>query len=197
MASSPKQLQWVKRIQVPASPQTGVPTPREKLLAALADRPRTVAQLAQEFDLSQPTMLDQVRRALRDGLIVEVDVPIEQRRTTGERYYAPTVPVIRHTDWELLEPACRALASDLANALAKQRGDLMAAFAMTHLAREGWVFADLWPYVQEMVFRLTLEQSDDLVTPAIVRQHGLAWVEELPDAGNAVTDDPTREEGVA
>ncbi len=79
--STPKQLHWVKQVRVPASaspvprplPVT-VPTPRERLVATLADRPRTVAQLAHTFGLSQPTMLEQVRRALRDGLIVEVQV---------------------------------------------------------------------------------------------------------------------------
>ncbi len=197
MTSSPKQLQWMKRVQVPGSTKVDAPTPRERLVAALAERPRTVAQLAQEFGLAQPTMLDQVRRAQRDGLIVEVEVPIEQRRTTGERYYAPTVPVIRQTDRELLEPACRALASEMANAVAEQRGDLLAAFAMTHLARDGWEFADLWPYIHEMVFRLTLEQIDDVAALATATSHGLAWVEEVPDDGETEFSDYRQEEGIA
>lgn len=188
MTTQPKQLQWVKTVQVPARLPIEAVTTRERLVAALAGLPRTVAQLAQEFGLSQPTMLEQVRRALRDGLIVEVDVPLEQRRTAGERYYAPTVPVIRQTDRELLEPACRALAAELARALAEQQGDLLAAFAMTHLARDGWEFSELWPYVQEMVFRLTLEQMDGLFDPVAAPLHGLAWVEEL-----TVADEQTEE----
>ena len=193
MANHPKQLQWVKRVQVPARLPVEAPTPRERLVAALAGQPRTVAQLAQEFGFSQPTMLEQARRALRDGLIVEVDVPVEQRRTAGERYYAPTVPVIRQTDRELLEPACRALAAELATALTEQRGDLLAAFAMTNLARDGWELSELWPYVQEMVFRLTLEQLDGLIAPVAAPLHGLAWVEELTDAELTATDDHTEE----
>lgn len=195
MTAQPKQLQWTKRVQVPARLPIEAPTARERLVATLAERPRTVAQVANDFGLSQPTMLEQVRRALRDGLIVEVDVPIEQRRTAGERYYAPTVPVIRQADRELLEPACRAIASELAAALTEQRGDLLAAFAMTHLARDGWGFSDLWPFISEMVFRLTLEQMDGLIAPTAVPPHGLAWVEELADAELTIADE--HEKGVA
>jgi len=195
MTSQAKQLQWMKQVQVPARLSVEAPTPRERLVAALAERPRTVAQLAQEFGLAQPTMLDQVRRALRDGLIVEVEVSAEQRRTAGERYYAPTVPVIRQADRELLEPACRAVANELAAALTEQRGDVLAAFAMTHLARDGWEFSDLWPYMQELVFRLTLEQMDGMSAPTVVPQHGLAWVEELADTELVLADE--HEKGVA
>ena len=195
MTTQPRQLQWIKQVQVPASQPGDGPTARERLVAALAERPRTVAQLALEFDVSQPTMLEQVRRALRDGLVVEVDVPIEQRRTAGERYYAPTVPVIRRADRELLEPACRALAGEMAAALTEHRGDLLAAFAMTHLARDGWEFSNVWPFINEMVFRLTTEQMDGLIAPANVAPHGLAWVEELSDTGLPIADQD--EEGVA
>lgn len=195
MTPPPKQLHWTKRVQVPASLPVEAPTARERLVAALAEQPRTVAQLAHEFGLAQPTMLEQARRALRDGLIVEVDVPAGQRRTAGERYYAPTVPVIRLADRELLEPASRALAGELAAALIEQRGDLLAAFAMTHLARDGWEFADLWPYIHEMVFRLTLEQMDGLIAPTAIPPHGLAWVEEMSDTRLPVVDE--HEEGVA
>ena len=139
-----KQLRWVRQVLVPSPGATGsvstrdaAPSARERLLAALGDRPRTVAQLADAFGLAQPTVLDHVRRALRDGLIVEVQVAAAERRFAAERYYAPTVPVIRAPDRELLESACRALAEDMAVALARHQGDLQAAFAMTSLAREG------------------------------------------------------------
>jgi len=190
--SKPKELRWVKQVRVPASaapslaPLPGprplpVPTPRERLVAALADRPRTVAQLAQAFGLAQPTMLDQVRRALRDGLIIEVEVAEEERRFAVERYYATAVPVVRQPDRELLETACRGLADDVAAALAKNWGDVHAAFALTHLAREGWAFNDLWPYLNETISRRLLERVDGFGGAAVVPPHGLAWVEEFDE----------------
>ncbi len=195
--STPKQLHWVKQVQVPASaspvprplPVT-VPTPRERLVATLADRPRTVAQLAHTFGLSQPTMLEQVRRALRDGLIVEVQVAEEERRFPSERYYAPAVPVVREPDRELLQSACRALANDVAAALTKNRGDVQAAFAMTHLAREGWEFNAVWPYLHEMISRLVSEQVDGFHTGTAIPPHGLAWVEDIPE----IDMEPTQSE---
>lgn len=180
-ALRPKQLRWVKQVQVPAGAAlraAGNPTTRERLVAALADRPRTVAQLAQAFGLSQPTVLEQVRRALRDGLIVETEVAACERRSMVERYYTPAVPVIRHSDRDLLYAACRATSEDFADALARARADLEAAFAMTTLAREGWTFRDLWPYCHETIDRLALARSPGFGPPRAAPSHGLAWVEE-------------------
>ncbi len=186
--SKPKHLHWMKQVRVPAAASLAVtpmraslPTPRERLVAALADRPRTVAQLAQTFGLSQPTMLEQVRRALRDGLVVEVQVAEEERRFSSERYYSPAVPVVREPDRELLQSACRALADDVAAAVSKNRGDVQAAFAMTHLAREGWEFGDVLPYLHEMISRLVSERVDGFQQGVPVPPHGLAWVEDIPE----------------
>jgi DNA-binding transcriptional ArsR family regulator len=183
-----KQLRWVRQVRVPSSGATGsvstrdaAPSARERLIAALGDRPQTVAQLAEAFGLAQPTVLDHVRRALRDGLIVEVQVAAAERRFAAERYYAPTVPVIRAPDRELLESACRALAEDMAVALARHQGDLQAAFAMTSLAREGWSFADLWPYLHETIHRLALRHDSGTLPPITLAPHGLGWVEETDD----------------
>lgn len=181
-----KQLRWVNERRVPVPPAVGgapresaTPTPRERLVAALADRPRTVAQLAQACGVSQPTMLEHVRRALHDGLIVEVAVAEEERRFAAERYYATAVPVIRQPDQELLQSACRALAGEIGQVLARSQGDLRAAFAMTTLAREGWTFDELWPYLHETIGRLALRHARDLPQPAAPQRHGLAWVEDL------------------
>ncbi len=194
MTSTPKQLRWVKQVRVPAPPTsvpapaaTTVPTPRERLVAALADQPRTVAQLAQTFGLSQPTMLEQVRRALRDGLITEVQVAAEEKRFPAERYYATTVPVVRQPDRELIESACRGLADEVATALARNWSDVHAAFAMTHLAREGWTFHDLWPYVQETITRRVLERVEGFGGVTAVPAHGLAWVEDVAETESEST----------
>lgn len=183
-----KQLRWAKQVRVPVPPPAAaqrardvVVTARERLIATLADRPRTVAQLAQVFGLTQPTVLDHVRRALRDGLIVEVEVAEGEKRFAAERYYAPAVPVIRQPDQDLLQSACRALAGEVAAALSKSQGDLQAAFAMTTLAREGWTFDDLWPYLHATIQRIALEQVVGLSAPAPPRPHGLAWVEDIAD----------------
>ena len=186
----PKELTWVKRVRVPGiAPPAPVrllgaaPTPRERLVAALADRPRTVAQLAQAFGLSQPTMLEQVRRALRDGLVAEAAGAEGERRLPAERYYATAVPVVRQPDRELLETACRGVAEDVAAALAKNWGDLHAAFALTHLAREGWTFDDLWPYLQATMSHRVLERVGGAGDARRAPPHGLAWVEEVDETG--------------
>jgi transposase-like protein len=183
-----KQLHWIKQVQAPPTPALGA-TPRralpfssrDRLVAALADRPRTVAQLAHAFGVSQPTMLEQVRRALRDGLIVEVEVAAAERRFAVERYYAPAVPVIRAPDRELLENACRAAAAEAVAVLRRNWSELLAAFAMTHLARDGWTVDDVWPYMEETIHRLVRERMGDVVSANPPPVHGLAWVEEIVD----------------
>lgn len=180
-----KDLRWVKEVRVPATASApflaDASTARDRLLAALADGPRTVAQVAQAFGLSQPTVLEQVRRAVRDGLIVEVQVAEDERRFAGERYYAAAVPCVRQPDRELLETACRALAGQFAAALNAHLGDLQAVFALTHLAREGWTFDDLWPYLNETIQRGVRDRMGGLAPLAAVPRHGLVWVEDIAD----------------
>lgn len=180
---SPKRLRWSRQSYVPG-PATGFTSAgasldrREQLVAALADRPRTVAQLARQFGLSQPSMLERVRRAVRDGLVVEVEIPDEERRFVAERYYAPAVPVIRGPDRELLAAACRVVAGDIASSMTSNMGDLHAAFAMTALAGDRWSFDDIWPYMLDTINRLVEERMAGVLRPPEVAEHGLAWVED-------------------
>lgn len=195
----PKQLRWVKEVRVPGVTAMGrAPTAtRNRVIAALAERPRTVAQLAQTFGLSQPTVLEQVRRALRDRLIVEVQLPEAEKRSMAERYYAPAVPVIRQPDHDLFESACRALANDLAVALTENWADLQAAFAVTHLAREGWTFDDLWPYLQETIVRLATQRIGGGVHAVPNAAHGLVWIQDLPEFDDMPVALTAPEEGAA
>ncbi len=195
----PKQLHWVKQVRVPGTASLAVvPTAaRDRLIAALAERPRTVAQLAQTFGLSQPTVLEQVRRALRDRLIVEVQLPDAEKRSTAERYYAPAVPIIRQPDHDLFEGACRSLANDLAAGLTENWADLQAAFALTHLAREGWTFDDLWPYLQETIVRLATERIGGGVHAVPNATHGLVWIQDLPEFDDMPVASTAPEEGAA
>lgn len=195
----PKQLHWTNHVRVPAltSLATAQTAPRDRLVAALAERPRTVAQLAQRLHLSQPTVLEQVRRALRDRLIIEVQLPESEKRSASERYYAPAVPVIRQPDHDQFESACRALANDLSVALTENWADLHAAFAVTHLAREGWTFDDLWPYLQDMIMRLAMERVGSGLHAVPTGTHGLAWIQDLTDLEEVPVALTAPEEGAA
>lgn len=181
--TSPKRLHWIRQSYVPEvitwSAAGGASSDRrERLVAALADQPRTVAQLARQFGLSQPSMLEHVRRAVQDGLVVEVQVPDEERRFPSERYYGPAVPVIRGPDRELLASACRAVADDIAKSVASNLGDMHATFAMTALAGEGWSFDEIWPYMSDTINRLVEERLASIMRPTDLTARGLAWVEE-------------------
>ncbi len=198
MANQPMRLHWTKRVRVTgptAADRVAGPTTRERLVAALADRPRTVAQLAQAFGLAQPTMLEHVRRALRAGLVVEVEIPEEERHFAVERYYATAVPVVRLPDRDILHAACRALADQVAGSLndAGGQSDVHAAFMMTTLARDGWSFDDLWPYLHETICRLALERLTHRRDPNWLPAHGLAWVEVLDEDDVPFDEHPEEE----
>ena len=100
--------------------------------------------------------------------------------------------MIRQPDRELLESACRGLADEVAAALARNWSDVHAAFVMTHLAREGWTFHDLWPYVHETIARRVLDRVEGLGSAGVLPPHGLAWVEDV-----AETEPTEREEKMA
>lgn len=194
-----KQLHWIRQVRVPATSEAaGTRTEaRDRLIAAVAERPRTVAQLAHTFGLAQPTVLEQVRRAVRDGLIVEIEIPEAEKRSVAERYYSPAVPVIRQADRDLLEGASRALAGSLAAAMSEHWADLQAAFATTHLAREGWEFDALWPYLHETIVRLAVVRMGSGVKVVPQTAHGLAWIQDAPGFDDVPATPAAPEEEVA
>jgi len=98
--------------------------------------------------------------------------------------------VIRAQDRELIESACRAVAHDIAATMAAHRADLEAAFAMTTLAREGWSFTALGPYLDETIRRLAAQHGTDMLSPKTPPSHGLAWVENFDDFAIESAGDP-------
>ncbi len=100
-----------------------------------------------------------------------------------ERYYATAVPVVRLPDRAILHAACRALAEQVADTLqeAGNQSDLRAAFEITTLARDGWSFDDLWPYLHDTVCRIALDHLTQSHDSGWLPAHGLAWVEALDD----------------
>src|SRR5215204_2761620 len=77
---------------------------KERILNSIHRQPRTITQLAQELDLSVPSVHRQVTELLASELISEVTVQSEVRRSPVERYYRPNFLVMRGADRRALEP---------------------------------------------------------------------------------------------
>lgn len=76
--TSPKRLRRIRQSYVPkevtrSASGRALLDRRERLVAALADQPRTVAQLARQFGLSQPTMLQHRLAWVEDAATFEAE----------------------------------------------------------------------------------------------------------------------------
>jgi DNA-binding transcriptional ArsR family regulator len=124
---------------------------KERVLNAVARRPKTIALLAKELGLSQPTVHSHVNGLLNSELLCESTV--REKKHPAENYYEPNFPVIRAADRAAFEPICQALSKRLADLFESQQAPLKHAMEKTGLAKQEWEFADLAQYLYACVQR--------------------------------------------
>lgn len=112
---------------------------KERILNATHRRPRTVSQLAEELDLSPPTVHRHAGELLASELIREVESPAESQWPAVERYYAPNFPIVRDGDRRRLQPLLDALALEVAERFRARAGELSSALAQTGFEPNGAV----------------------------------------------------------
>ena len=160
----------------------GSPT-KERVLNALARQPKTIARLANELGLSQPTIHTHVSDMLNSELLRE-SAEMEKQHPS-EHYYEPNFPVISAADQAVLEQVCEELADHLADFFATRQRDLERALEKTTLAQHGWDLAELTQYCYASVqrgARRLLEERGVLSTRQKHRNGAewLFWAEESP-----------------
>jgi len=124
---------------------------KERVLNALARQPKTIALLAKELGLSQPTIHGHVNDLLNGELLCESAA--RKKKHPAEKYYEPNFPVIKAADRAAFEPICQALSKRLADLFESQQAPLKRAMAKTALADQDWEFADLAQYLYACVQR--------------------------------------------
>jgi DNA-binding transcriptional ArsR family regulator len=124
---------------------------KERVLNAVARRPKTIALLAKELGLSQPTIHAHVNDLLNSELLCESSV--REKKHPAENYYEPNFPVIKAVDRAAFEPICQALSKRLADLFEAQQAPLKRAMEKTGLAHQEWEFADLTQYLYACVQR--------------------------------------------
>ncbi|MFL6278390.1 MAG: ArsR/SmtB family transcription factor [Blastocatellia bacterium] len=157
---------------------------KEGILNLLADKPKTVAQLAKALNLAQPTILRHVGEMMTSELLRESEE--WERRYPAERYYEPNFPIIRADDHAAFESLCEEMSEALADLFAKRRNKLEAAFNKTGLPEGGWEFADLAQYLFARVqrgARKTLEERG-ILPPPEKHTNGVEWVFWAEDGRN-------------
>ena len=118
---------------------------KERVLNSLAREPKTIALLAAELRLSQPTVHAHINDMLQSGLLREAVG--WQKTHPAEHFYEPAFPVVRTADQRALAPACDALAVHIAEIFENALPALERALNETTLPQEGWCFADVSQYL--------------------------------------------------
>jgi DNA-binding transcriptional ArsR family regulator len=149
---------------------------KEKLLNAVAREPKTVAQLAADLRLSQPTVHSHVMELVASELLCESEV--SEKRYATERYYEPNFPVVRAEERAEFEAVCDAIAQHFAGVFEKSLPQLKRAFERTQLAARGSTFEDVSQYCYAGAQRAARRRLEErgLLPQRKEHANGSAWI---------------------
>jgi len=149
---------------------------KESIINSVGKEPKTIAQLAKELDLSQPSIHRHIGEMMASELLRESEE--WERKYPTERYYEPNFPVVRADERAEFEATCQEMAERVADLFEKRRKQLESAFNKTDLANRGWMFADIAQYLYASVqrgARELLEQRGTL-PPREKHRNGVDWI---------------------
>src|SRR5205823_10167481 len=118
---------------------------KEQILNLVAERPKTIAQLAKRLHLSQPTIHTHINDMMRSELLRESEE--WEKRYPAERYYEPDFPVVKQDEHAEFEALCSEMSERVADLFEKKRRQLERAFKKTNLEENGWEFSDVAQYL--------------------------------------------------
>src|SRR5215216_4444486 len=149
---------------------------KESILNSVAKEPKTIAQLAKELDLSQPSIHRHVSEMMASELLRESSE--WERKYPSERYYEPNFPVVKADERAEFEVICQEMAARVADLFEKRRKQLENAFDKTDLANRGWTFADITQYLYASVQRGAREllEQGSVLPPRKKHQNGVEWI---------------------
>jgi DNA-binding transcriptional ArsR family regulator len=159
---------------------------KERVLNAVARRPKTIAHLAKELGLSQPTIHSHVNDMLKSELLCE---SAQVKKHPAENYYEPNFPVVKAADRAAFEPICQALAERIAQLFDKQQAQFKRAIEKSSLADQGCEFSDLAQYFYASVqrgARMLLEERGVLPPPE-KHKNGAEWLFWAEEANSSAT----------
>ncbi|HEX8710182.1 MAG TPA: winged helix-turn-helix domain-containing protein [Pyrinomonadaceae bacterium] len=149
---------------------------KEQILNLLAREPRTIAQLAKELKLSQPSIHTHIGEMMASELLRESEE--WEKKYPTERYYEPNFPIVRAGERAEFEAVCRKMSARVADIFEQQGRQLERAFDRTTLAEHGWDFQDLTQYLFACVQRGARELLEErgALPPRSRHGNGVEWV---------------------
>ena len=124
---------------------------KERILNLVAEKPKTIAQLAKSLKLSQPSVHTHISEMMKSELLRESEE--WEKRYSTERYYEPNFPVVKRDERAEFETLCREMSERVAALFEKNRPRLERAFKKTDLKECGWEFSDVAQYLYAHVQR--------------------------------------------
>src|SRR5438270_1082636 len=148
---------------------------KERVLNSAARHAKTIARLAKELGLSQPTVHTHINDMLKSELLREAKEWKKKHPT--ENYYEPNFPIIKATD-RAFEPICEELAGQMAELFEAKQAELNHAFEKTSLANQGWEFSDLAQYCYASAQRgaRKLLEKRRVLAPRKSHKDGAEWL---------------------
>jgi DNA-binding transcriptional ArsR family regulator len=149
---------------------------KEEILNQLAKEPRTIAQLAKELELSQPSIHRHIGEMMASELLRESDE--WERMYPTERYYEPNFPIVKADERTEFEAICMEAAERMADLFERRRNRLEGAFSKTDLANRGWKFDDIAQYLYATMQRRGRELLEERGTlpPREKHRNGAKWI---------------------
>jgi len=149
---------------------------KEGILNSVASEPKTIAQLAKELDLSQPSIHRHIGEMIASELLRESEE--WERRYPTERYYEPNFLIVKADERTEFEATCNEMAKRVADLFEKRRKQLESAFDRTDLANRGWGFEDIAQYLYASVQRGARELLEERGSLKQRERHrnGAEWI---------------------
>ena len=149
---------------------------KEKILNLVAQQPKTIAQLAKNLKLSQPSVHTHINDMMRSELLRESEE--WEKRYPTERYYEPNFPVVKQDEHTEFEALCREMSERVADLFEKKRKQLERAFKKTNLEENGWEFSDVAQYLYAHVQRGARRLLEDRGALPSRQKHknGAEWI---------------------
>ena len=149
---------------------------KEQIVNLVAREPRTISQLAQELDLSVPSVHTHVNDLVKSELLRESE-EFEKKHPT-ERYYEPNFPVFKTEECEEFRELCEEMSEQLAALFERRRAKMEQAFSRTSLASHGWELSDITQCLYANMYRSarTLLEKRGLLAPREKHENGAEWI---------------------
>ena len=156
---------------------------KEEILNVVAREPKTIAQLAKELNLSQPSIHTHITEMVASELLRESEE--WEKRYPAERYYEPNFPVIKADEGAEFLALCGEMSERVADLFEKKRPQLERTFNQTGLAQRGWKFSDLTQYLYASVQRgaRQLLEERGALPPRGQHRNGVEWIFWAEEAG--------------